>query len=141
MEAEGSTFSGTCPEIRAIIDAVGSPALTCCWDVANSWSHGRIAWPDDYLYVKGLVTHLHVKDVTLDPHDRSRRTGQTYIDRGDIPWPEILSTLLADGYDGLASVETHLFGRMADRFHWLQPATIGALRNLNRVLAEGQRQI
>ena len=141
MEAEGWTFSGTCPEIRAIIDAVDSPALTCCWDVANSWHYGRIAWPDDYHYVKGLVTHLHIKDATHDPQDRSKQTGRTYIDRGDIPWPEILRTLIADGYDGLASVETHLFFDLDDHFHWLQPATIHALRNLNRVLAEVQGRI
>jgi len=138
MEAEGSTFSGTCPEIRAIIDAVGSPALTCCWDVANSWHAGRIGWPDDYPFVKGLVTHLHVKDMTFDPQDRSKRIGGTYIGEGEIPWPEILSTLRDDGYDGLASVETHLFFGMHDRFRWLQPATIHALRNLNRILAEIQ---
>jgi len=136
MEAEGSTFSGTCPEIRAIIDAVGSPALTCCWDVANSWHFGRIGWPDDYPFVKGLVTHLHVKDMTFDPNDRSKPVGRTYIDEGEMPWTEILSTLRDDGYDGLASVETHLFFGMHDRFRWLQPATIDALRNLNRILAE-----
>ena len=138
MEAEGSTFSGTCPEIRAIIDAVGSKALTCCWDVANSWSYGRVGWPDDYPYVKGLVTHLHIKDATFDPKDRSKSVGRTYIGCGDIPWAEIFRTLNADGFNGLASVETHLFFGMADRHRWLQPATIGALRNLNRILAEVQ---
>lgn len=138
MEAEGSTFSGTCPEIRAIIDAVGSKALTCCWDVANSWTDGRVAYPDDYELIRGLVTHVHVKDATLDPNDRSRTVGRTFIDRGDIPWADIFRTLIADGYDGVASVETHLFFGMADRFRWLKPATEEALRNLNRVLAEVQ---
>jgi len=141
LETEGWTFGGTCPEVRTIIDAVDSPSLTCCWDVANSWNYGHIAWPDDYPWVKGLVTHLHIKDATYDPQDRSRQTGRTYIDRGDIPWPEILSTLISDGYDGLASVETHLFFDLDDYFYWLQPATIHALRNLNRVLAEVQGQI
>lgn len=136
MEAEGATFSGTCPEIRAIIDAVGSGALTACWDVVNSWGDGRIAYPDDYeQYIRGLVTHVHVKDATLDPQDRSRITGRTHIDCGDVPWAEIFRTLIDDGYDGLASVETHLFHGMADRFRWLKPATEQALRNLNRTLA------
>lgn len=141
IEAEGSTFSSTCPEIRTIIDAVGSPALTCCWDVANSWSFGRIAYPDDYKFIRGLVTHLHIKDCTFDPQDRSKKTGRTHIDRGEIPYPEIFRVLIDDGYDGLASVETHLFFGMADRFRWLKPATIAALRNLNRVLAQVQGQV
>jgi len=139
MESEGATFSGTCGEIRTIIDAVGSKSLTACWDVLNSWEAGSIGYPDDYeAHLKGLVTHVHVKDATLDPADRSRITGRTHIDCGDLPWPEIFRALIDDGYDGLASVETHLFFGMADRYRWLQPATVSALRNLNRVLAEVQ---
>ena len=138
LETEDATFGGTCPEVRAVIDAVGSRALTCCWDVANSWSAGRVAFPDDYEYVKGLVTHVHVKDCTFDPTDRSKRTGWTHIDLGQIPYVELFGTLIADGYDGLASVETHLFSDMADRFRWLAPATVNAMRNLNRVLAQTQ---
>lgn len=142
IEPEGSTFSGHCGEIRTIIDAVGSPALTVAWDVANSWHYGRVAWPDDYPLVKGLVTHLHIKDGLINEDGTMDfRKGRTYIDLGDIPWAEIFRTLLDDGYEGMASVETHLFFDMADRFRWLQPATIGALRNLNRVLAEVQGQI
>ena len=141
METEGWTFGGTCPEVRSIINAVGSPALSCCWDVANSWHYGRIGWPDDYPFVKGLVSHLHIKDATYDPQDRSKQTGSTYIDLGEIPWAEILRTLIDDGYDGLASLETHHFFQMSDFYRWLQPASISALRNLNRILAEVQRRI
>lgn len=141
IEPEGSTFSGTCPECRTIIDAVGSPALKVAWDVHNSWSYGRIAWPDDYPYVKGLVAHLHIKDAVYDPRDRSRKIGSTHIDLGEIPWRDIFRTLIADGYEGMASLETHLFFGMADRYRWLQPASISALRNLNRVLAEVQGRI
>jgi len=138
LETEGSTFAGVCDEVRRVIDAVGSPALTCCWDVANSWSAGRIGYPDGYQHVQGLVSHLHIKDVRFDPHDPTQKTERTYIDCGDIPYPEIFRTLLADGFDGLASVETHLFFGEQNRFAKLQPATINALRNLNRVLAEVQ---
>ena len=87
------------------------------------------------------MTHLHVKDATHDPQDRSKQTGSTYIDLGDIPWPEILRTLIADGYNGLASLETHLFFELDDFCRWLQPASINALRNLNRVLAEVQHRV
>jgi sugar phosphate isomerase/epimerase len=136
LETEAATFGGTCPEVRAVIDAVDCSALTCCWDVANSWSAGRIAFPNDYEYIQGMVTHVHVKDCTFDPADQSKRTGWTHIDLGEIPYKEIFKTLIADGYEGLASVETHLFSDMADRFRWLTPATAAALRNLNRILAE-----
>lgn len=138
FETEPSTFSGSCEETAVIIEAIGSPSVSCCWDVANSWHFGEAAYPDAYGHVRGKVTHVHVKDVSLDPDDAAKTTGKTHIDLGDIPYHDIFRALIDDGYDGLASVETHLFFDMADRFHWLQPATISALRNLNRVLAEVQ---
>ena len=141
IEPEGTTFSGTLPECRRIIDAVGSKALTVAWDVANSWYYGHNPWPDEYPLVKGLVSHLHIKDAFFSPDDPTESIGHTHIDLGEIPWHDILKQLLADGYEGMASVETHLFFGHQPRFRWLQPATIDALRNLNRVLAEVQGQI
>ena len=138
LETEPSTFSGSCAEVKTIIDAVDSSALTCCWDIANSWHFGTVAYPDGYELVRGKVSHVHVKDITLDPQDPTKPTGTTHIDLGDIPYREIFRNLIKDGFDGLASIETHLFFGMADRFRWLKPATESALRNLNRVLAEVQ---
>lgn len=138
LETEPSTFSGSCQETAAIISAVDSPAFSCCWDVVNSWHFGEPAFPDGYKHIRGKVTHVHVKDAALDPGDRGKTKGSTHIDLGDIPYHEIFNALIDDGYEGLASVETHLFAKMADRFRWLQPATVAALRNLNRVLAEVQ---
>jgi sugar phosphate isomerase/epimerase len=138
LETEPSTFSGSCAEVRSILTAVDSPALSCCWDVANSWHFGVPAYPEGYQSVKGQISHLHIKDLTLAADEPSRSTGTTHIDLGDVPYRDIFRALIADGYDGLASVETHLFFGMADRYRWLQPATMLALQNLNRVLAEVQ---
>ncbi len=138
IETEPSTFSGSCEEAAAIIAAVDSPAFTCCWDIANSWHFGVPAYPEGYKEIRGTVTHVHVKDISLDPNDPAKSTGTTHIDLGDIPYRDIFRALIDDGYDALASVETHLFFNMADRFRWLKPATEAALRNLNRVLAEVQ---
>jgi sugar phosphate isomerase/epimerase len=138
LETEPSTWSGSCEEAAAVVDAVGSSGMSVCWDVANSWHFGVPAYPEGYNQIKSRVTHMHIKDIALDPKDRSKPTGSTHIDLGDIPYHDIFRTLIADGYDGLASVETHLFFRMADRFRWLKPATEAAMRNLNRVLAEVQ---
>lgn len=138
LETEPATFSGSCREAGTIVKKVGSPALTVCWDVANSWHFGVPAYPDGYADIRGSVTHLHIKDLGLDPADPAKTTGSTHIDLGDIPYHEIFRALIDDGYDGLASVETHLFSKMANRFTWLKPATVNALRNLNRILAEVQ---
>ncbi len=109
IEPEGVTFSANIPEIRAIIDAVGSDNLGVSWDVSNSWNFGHIAWPDEYPMIRGLVWDIHVKDAIFDPQDRSRQKARTHIDLGEIPWHDIFHQLLQDGYDGVASIETHLF--------------------------------
>lgn len=139
FETEPSTFSGSCFEVKTILDALDSSALSCCWDIANSWHFGTVAYPDGYKQVRGTVTHVHVKDIKLDPDDHTKPAGMTHIDLGDIPYHDIFGELIKDSYDGLASVETHLFSEMANKFRWLKPATEAALRNLNRVLAEVQR--
>ena len=141
IEPEGSTFSADLPEIRRVIDAVGAKTLGVSWDVANSWRPGHLPWPDEYPLIKGLVWDIHVKDAFFDPKDPTMKVASSHIDLGEIPWHDIFRQLLDDGYDGVASVETHLFPRHQPRHRWLQPATIDALRNLNRVLAEVQGQI
>jgi sugar phosphate isomerase/epimerase len=137
IEPEAITFSGDIPEVVAVLKAVNSKALGVSWDVANSWGKGNRAWPDQYPMIKDRVHDLHVKDAFFN-EDRTEQVSRTHIDLGEIPWHDIFRTLLDDGYDGVASIETHLFGGHAPRHRWLQPATIDALRNLNRVLAEVQ---
>jgi sugar phosphate isomerase/epimerase len=120
FETEGSTMTGTCAEIAAVIEALGgSPHLGATWDVNNGWGCGELPYPDGYAHIRGRVRHVHVK-----PNARAA------IDTvGDSPctYAEVIGLLRADGYDGLAGIE-----------HWGSPELmLEGVRQLARLLAEG----
>ncbi|MDH7570720.1 MAG: sugar phosphate isomerase/epimerase family protein [Armatimonadota bacterium] len=97
LETEGATMTGTLHECRQVLDAVGSPALGVAWDVLNGLMCGEIPLPDGYEEVRGRVRHVHVKP----NRDKNMRTvGDTRVTYADI-----FHALLADGYQGVASIE------------------------------------
>ena len=98
FETEGSTLIGTCQEARAVIDALGnSPALSVCWDVLNGLHCGELPYPDGYNYIKGLVTHFHIKP----NRDQNMKT----VGSTDITYEQLLRIVIADGFKGSASIE------------------------------------
>jgi sugar phosphate isomerase/epimerase len=107
LEPEHSTYSGSLSEIRAIIDAVGSPALRVAWDASNGWFPDEPIVPDGYEQVRGLVVNVHVKDRAFPPDQERERRLPTLLGTGLVPWPEIIGRLKTDGYTGVYSIETH----------------------------------
>ncbi len=117
FENESACLAGSCEETRAVIDALGnSPALTSCWDVNNGLHCGENPLPDGYAHIKGLVRHLHVKPNREKNLDPIGDTGLRYA--------QILETLVADGFNGAASIE-----------HWGQPEDmLDGIRQLRAVI-------
>jgi sugar phosphate isomerase/epimerase len=77
--------------IRAILEAVGSPALRFAWDPGN-FVHSGVAHPfaDAWPLLGGYVACCHVKDY--------RRTGEHVpAGDGDGEWPELVAALAAQG--------------------------------------------
>lgn len=98
FETEGSTMIGTCKEARTVIDALdNSPALSVCWDVKNGYSCGEMPYPDGYQYIKGLVTHFHIKPNS----DKNMRT----VGDSELTYEKIFKVAIDDGFDGSLSIE------------------------------------
>jgi sugar phosphate isomerase/epimerase len=113
FETEGSTMTGTCAEIAAVIDALGgSPNLGAAWDVNNGWGCGELPYPDGYSAIRGRVRHVHVKP-------NAQKSIETVADTA-LSYAEVLRVLRADGYTGCASIE-----------HWGSP----------ELMLEGVRQL
>ncbi len=99
FESEVSTCSGSCHEIAQIIEAAGgSEHLGATWDVNNGASHGEHPLEQGYPLIKGRVRHLHVKP-------NRYMNIETVGDWPDVSYEKVLQTLIADGYEGSASVE------------------------------------
>ena len=140
IEPEASTFSGTIPEISADHRRRGQPRaelLLGRGQLVALWARRPGRTTTRWSRVGSMTcTSRTALSIPNEPGQDNRQHAHR---PGRDPLARHFPTLLADGYDGLASVETHLFGM--PRHRWLQPATIDALRNLNRVLAEVQKKI
>ncbi len=66
LENEHNTMAGTGIEQARILKAVNSPSLTGIYDDGNSGRIGGIPYPDDYIAMRGLIGHVHLKFEKLD---------------------------------------------------------------------------
>jgi len=122
MENEGATVAGTCVEARRVADALdaasGTPdGFTFCYDVVNGVHCGEAYGPEGYALLKGRITHLHVK-----PNDDKEIF--PIMGTEDATYDDLIKTLLADGYTGVASIE-----------HWGSPELmLKGVRQLREIL-------
>ena len=80
----------------------GAPGFGILWDVEHSDKTCGDDFLPFYAAVRPLLRHVHIKDY------RRGENGQFTlcpVGEGDIPLPEIVHTLLRDGYDGYFSLE------------------------------------
>jgi sugar phosphate isomerase/epimerase len=120
LETEEDTLVGTCEEARKVIEAVGEKGIGICWDLLNAWRSGEPPYPDGYEGSKGLIRHLHIK-----PNSSGN---MKTIGESDISYKAIFELILADGYDGFATIE-----------HWgSPPAMLRGIRELVSVISELQ---
>jgi sugar phosphate isomerase/epimerase len=86
--------------LAAVLEAVNSPALGICWDVANSFT---VEPPSTtYSAIAGQIAHVHFKDIakTADGGHTSVLPGN-----GIVPLEEVLGILHNGGYTGTLSFE------------------------------------
>ena len=88
------------------VDAIGSDHVVILYDIGNAASHGYAPW-DFYTTLKGRIRYVHVKDVRMNPEGGSSDRFQ-YAGEGDAMVREILADLIANGYDGVVSIEPHV---------------------------------
>lgn len=97
QETHGSF--NTLEAIGRILDGMADkPEFGYIWDVMHTYrAYGR-PFEKVYSLLKSRVNHLHVKDCL--PNHKLVACGE-----GDIPLPEIVSVLKADGYGGYLALE------------------------------------
>lgn len=102
-------------ELEGMLSEVSGAKLV--YDSANMLAAGDD--PVGYArHFKGRIAHVHIKDVEImseitDSGERTlagKKIRTVFVGTGIVDIPAVVKTLLADGYDGLFSLE---FGRMA----------------------------
>ncbi len=98
LECENATCSGSCAEIARIIDAIApNDNLMVAWDCNNAAAVGEHPLREGYPLVRERIKHVHVKPNRYKNIDTVGQTDATY--------KEVFEALLADGYEGVATVE------------------------------------
>jgi len=128
VENEHACNVATASEAAALLNAVGHPNLQLIWDPANALVAGEDPFPHGYgLLPKGRIAHVHAKDCYMkDGKPQWGPVGACGID-----WKGQIAALVADGYRGYVSLETHWGGPNGDK---LQGSTICGW-NLKHLLA------
>ena len=103
IEVEAGFWADSGANTAAIMSTLAHPALGVNWDPGNALVAGDIPYPNGYKAVKEYVRHVHFKDVSLAQDGSSQ-----YVLSGQIDWAGQIAALIADGYAGYVSVETHM---------------------------------
>ena len=107
LENEHACNVGTAAEAAKVLGAMKHSNLKLVWDPANALVGGEEPFPHGYgLLPPDRIVHVHVKDCHMDGHKPIwGPVGTRAVD-----WKGQVGALLADGYTGWLSLETHWAG-------------------------------
>jgi sugar phosphate isomerase/epimerase len=107
LENEHACNVGTAVESARVLNAVNHPSLKLVWDPANAMVGGETPFPGGYKALPSdRIAHVHVKDCHMEGHKPIwGPVGTRAVD-----WKGQIAALLADGYTGWLSLETHWAG-------------------------------
>lgn len=97
-------------QTKRVIDEVGSKRFRALWDPGNALRSGGSAYPADYGIVRPYIAHIHAKDLIIGEKPRMVPLGE-----GEVDYRGIFGSLLADGYDGIVSIEPEYVDKKGGR--------------------------
>ena len=128
LENEQACNIATGEETARVLAAIDHPHLQVVWDPCNALVSGENPFPQGYrrLPVRRIV-HVHAKDCFVKDHK------PTFGPLGEcgIDWKGQVAALVADGYKGYISLETHWPGPGGDK----HAASMICGRNLKALVA------
>jgi sugar phosphate isomerase/epimerase len=104
LENEHACMLGTGAEAGRLLRAIDSPALRAIWDAGNAFFAGEKPFPDGYRAVADRIVHVHVKDAVRGADGEA---AWAVVGEGEIDYLGQFRALVADGYQGYVSLETH----------------------------------
>ncbi|MEM1507560.1 MAG: sugar phosphate isomerase/epimerase family protein [Candidatus Bathyarchaeia archaeon] len=105
LENEPSSLADTGERTANLVKSIGIESLRVNWDPCNAYVAGE-QHSRGYEHVRGLVAHVHLKDVTMD--SKSGRRVYVPFGDGEVGVFSQVRHLVNDGYRGFFSIETHV---------------------------------
>lgn len=106
LEADPSVNTTNHAALGALLDRLDHDVFAAIYDPGNDLYDPlkETPYPGGYEAIRPYLAHVHVKDAVLEPDGAPRCVAPG---SGLVNWPQVLRRLLADGYDGWLSLETH----------------------------------
>jgi L-ribulose-5-phosphate 3-epimerase len=118
LENEHACNIGLAEETAKVLNAAQHPNLKLVWDPANALVGGENPFPHGYgLLPKDRIVHVHAKDCHMEGH----KPIWGPLGTRSVDWKGQVAALMADGYTGWLSLETHWPGPNNDK---MQASTI-----------------
>ncbi|HBY63801.1 MAG TPA: sugar phosphate isomerase/epimerase [Solibacterales bacterium] len=112
LENEHACNIGTAVEAARVLEAVRHPNLKLVWDPANALVGGEEPFPFGYRKLPAdRIVHVHAKDCHMEGH----KPVWGPLGTRRVDWKGQIDALLADGYKGYVSLETHWPGPGGDK--------------------------
>ncbi len=128
LENEQACNVATGSESAVMLEKAKHPNLGLVWDPGNCEVSGERAFPDGYRKLQAhRIVHVHAKDVRYI----DGKAAWGLLGAWDVDWKGQIRALLADGYRGWVSLETHWPGPGGDKFQ----ASVICGWNLRELLA------
>ena len=108
LENEKGIYGDTAPRVFDLLQAVGTPSLSCAFDPANFLEVGQDI-DEAWSMLRPKVLHFHVKDYDL----ATRKNVPAGAGSGQIP--RLIADAVTHGYDGFCTLEPHLL--VAEKSH------------------------
>src|SRR3954447_15797823 len=104
LENEHACNVGTAAETANVLASAQHPNLKLVWDPANAMVGGENPFPHGYrLLPHDRIVHVHTKDCHMEGH----KPIWGPLGTRSVDWKGQIMALLADGYTGWLSLETH----------------------------------
>ncbi|MDZ4799148.1 MAG: sugar phosphate isomerase/epimerase family protein [Bryobacteraceae bacterium] len=104
LENEHACNIGTAAESARVLAAAQHPNLKLVWDPANALVGGENPFPTGYMMLpKDRIAHVHAKDCHMEGH----KPVWGPLGTRSVDWKGQIAALIADGYTGWLSLETH----------------------------------
>jgi sugar phosphate isomerase/epimerase len=112
LENEHACNIGTAEETARVLAAANHRNLKVVWDPCNALVAGETPFPQGYGKLPASrIAHVHAKDCRMEGHTPVFGP----LGTRDVDWRGQIAALLADGYSGYLSLETHWPGPGGDK--------------------------
>ena len=112
LENEHACNIGTAAETAEMLGLTPQPEVGIVWDPANALVAGETPFPDGYAKLpKERIVHVHAKDCRIN----GDKPEWGPLGTRHVAWKEQIAQLVADGYKGSISLETHWPGPGGDK--------------------------